>query len=100
MPNARPDLRGEVSQQENPGDGGPVRAQEPALFARVERSSASARNAVSDQPRDDELPINLEKVCYIVVRARQFDVKEEVVEADYGGNQADEGFRQVLEDYG
>jgi hypothetical protein len=54
---------------------------------------------VSDQPRDAELPINLEKVCYIVVRARQFDVKEDVVEADYGGNQADEGFRQVLEDH-
>ncbi len=54
---------------------------------------------MSDEPRDVELPISLEKVCYVVMRARQFEVKEDVVEAEYGGNQSDEAFRQVLEDY-
>jgi hypothetical protein len=43
--------------------------------------------------------INVDTVCRIIVKARQFDVKEGVVEADYGSNPADEGFREVLADY-
>jgi hypothetical protein len=53
---------------------------------------------VSDLRKDAELPINIEKVCHVVVKARQFDAKEGVVEADNGGNQIDDGFRQVLAD--
>jgi hypothetical protein len=53
---------------------------------------------VSDLPKDPELSINVDKVCHVVVKARQFDVKEGVVEPDFGGNQIDEGFRQVLAD--
>jgi hypothetical protein len=49
--------------------------------------------AVATQPT-----VNLEKVCFIVVKARQFDAKEGMVEEDYGGNETDEGFRKVLED--
>lgn len=41
--------------------------------------------------------IAVEKVCRIIVKARQFDAKEDVVEEDYGGNPSDEGFREVLE---
>jgi len=44
--------------------------------------------------------IAVDKVCRIVLKARQFDVKEGVVEADYGANAADEGFRVVLAGYG
>jgi hypothetical protein len=43
--------------------------------------------------------IAVDKVCRIVLKARQFDAKEGVVEADYGANAADEGFREVLADY-
>ena len=44
--------------------------------------------------------IAVDAVCRIVLKARQFDVKEGVVEADYGSNAADEGFRVVLAGYG
>jgi hypothetical protein len=43
--------------------------------------------------------MDLDKICYIVVKAREFDVKEDVVEPDYGSNAADDQFRQVLESY-
>lgn len=49
-------------------------------------------------PRRPE--IDADTVCRIVVKARQFDVKEGVVESDYGANAVDEGFREVLADYG
>ncbi len=45
------------------------------------------------------LNISPDKVCYVVVKAREFHVKEEVVEVDPGSNPADDGMRQVLADY-
>jgi hypothetical protein len=39
---------------------------------------------------------SIDKVCYIVVKAREFDAQEEVVEEDAGSNPADEDFREVL----
>ena len=39
-----------------------------------------------------------EKICFIVVKAREFDVPADVVEEDVGSNQADEDFREVLAD--
>lgn len=48
----------------------------------------------------DTPEIAVDKVCRIVVKARQFDAKEEVVEEDYGSNPADEDFREVLASYG
>jgi hypothetical protein len=56
---------------------------------------------VSDTRKDPpliDLPINVDTVCHVVVKARQFDVKEGVVEPDNGGNQVDDIFRSVLED--
>ena len=44
--------------------------------------------------------ITADKVCRIILKARQFDAKEDVVEEDYGSNPADEGFRPVLASYG
>ena len=46
-----------------------------------------------------ELGIALDTVCSIVVRAREFDAQEAVVEEDYGSNPIDEDFRSVLEAY-
>ncbi len=43
--------------------------------------------------------IATDKVCRIIVKARQFDVKEDVVEEDYGANAADDDFREVLANY-
>ena len=49
------------------------------------------------------MDIALEKVCYIVVKAREFDVKEAPSEEgrgeDRGSNPADEGMVEVLADY-
>ena len=46
-----------------------------------------------------ELGIALDTVCSIVVRAREFDAQEAVVEEDYGSNPIDEDFRSVLTAY-
>ncbi len=45
------------------------------------------------------LEIDPTKVCFIIVKAREFDAKTEVVEPDPGSNPADDGGRAVLEDY-
>ncbi len=45
------------------------------------------------------LQIDPGKVCYLIIKARQFDVKVDVVEPDPGSNPADDGMHGVLEDY-
>ena len=45
------------------------------------------------------LTIALEHVCFLIVKAREFDAKVEVVEPDPGSNPGDEDMREVLEDY-
>jgi hypothetical protein len=53
---------------------------------------------------DTELPpgvvlgINPDKVCHVIVKARAFDVKEDVSDPDSGSNAADDGMADVLED--
>ena len=39
---------------------------------------------------DDEFTISTEKVCFIIVKAREFDVKDTVTEPDPGSNAADD----------
>jgi hypothetical protein len=49
----------------------------------------------------DELPelgINPDKVCHVIAKARQFDVKEPPADEDSGSNPADDGMVDVLED--
>jgi hypothetical protein len=46
-----------------------------------------------------EIDINLEKVCFIIVKAREFDAKVDPVEPDPGSNPGDDGEREILEDY-
>jgi hypothetical protein len=48
---------------------------------------------------DAELTISTEKVCFIIVKAREFDVKDAVTEPDPGSNAADDGQVAVLEDH-
>ncbi len=45
------------------------------------------------------LTIDPSKVCFVIVRAREFDAKEAPVEEDYGSNPADEEMREVLEEF-
>jgi len=56
---------------------------------------------MTDNPDDTPIELNIssEKVCFIIVKAREFDVKVEPVEPDPGSNPADTGEREVIEDY-
>lgn len=45
------------------------------------------------------LELDTDKVCYIVVKARELDVQVAVEEPGYGSDATDEGFRQVLQAY-
>lgn len=46
-----------------------------------------------------EINIDLPKVCFIIIKAREFDAKVDPVEPDPGSNEADDGEREILEDY-
>jgi hypothetical protein len=45
------------------------------------------------------LEVDLEKVCFIVVKAHELDVKVDVTEPAPGSNAADDECREILEDY-
>jgi hypothetical protein len=47
-----------------------------------------------------DLSIATEKVCFIVVKAREFDVKDAVTDPDDASNASDDGMIAVLEDHG
>lgn len=49
---------------------------------------------------DANLTISPEKVCFIIIKAREFDVKEDIEESDPASNPADDKDVEVLEDYG
>jgi hypothetical protein len=46
-----------------------------------------------------DLSISPEKICFIVVKARQFDAKDAVTEPDPGSNASDDGMIEILEDH-
>lgn len=46
-----------------------------------------------------ELSISPEKVCFVIVKAREFDAKDAVTEPDPGSNPSDDGDVSVLEDH-
>ncbi len=52
----------------------------------------------ADAPRP-ALAISPEKVCFIVVKAREFDAKDVVTDPDSGSNASDDGMLSVLEDH-
>ena len=45
------------------------------------------------------LSISSEKVCYLIVKAREFDVQDLEADADSGSNAGDDGMVDVLEDH-
>jgi hypothetical protein len=45
------------------------------------------------------LRVSSEKVCYVVVKAREFDVKVAPEWLDNGSNPTDDGMMRILEDY-
>jgi hypothetical protein len=45
------------------------------------------------------LRVSTEKVCYVVVKAREFDVKVAPEWLDDGSNPSDDGMTRILEDY-
>jgi hypothetical protein len=47
----------------------------------------------------DALTISPEKVCFIIIKAREFDVKDAVTEPDPGSNPSDDKDAAVLEDH-
>ncbi len=54
------------------------------------------------KPAEEEevtLAISPEKVCFIIVKAREFDAKDEVTEPDPGSNPSDDMDVAVLEDH-
>ena len=46
-----------------------------------------------------EINIDPSKVCFIIIKARQFDAKVDPAEPDPGSNEADDGQQEILEDY-
>ena len=52
-------------------------------------------------PVEDEetLTISPEKICFIIVKAREFDAKDQVTESDPGSNPSDDGNTAILEDH-
>jgi hypothetical protein len=46
------------------------------------------------------LSISTDKVCFVIIKAREFDAKDVVTEPDPGSNAADDGMVSVLEDHG
>jgi len=50
---------------------------------------------------NDESPLTIspEKVCFIIIKAREFDAKDEVTEPDPGSNPSDDKDTAVLEEH-
>jgi len=61
------------------------------------KSKSPTPSTDADAP---ELSISPEKVCFIIIKAREFDAKEEVSDPDSGSNPADDKDIDVLEDRG
>ena len=55
---------------------------------------------IEASPNDDvpDLAISPEKVCFVIIKAREFDVKDVVTEPDPGSNPTDDLMIAVLED--
>ena len=54
-----------------------------------------------DSPADDDSPLSIspEQVCFIIIKAREFDAKDEVTEPDAASNPSDDKDIEVLEDH-
>jgi len=60
------------------------------------------KSAQTKSPQDEEtqtLTISPEKVCFVIVKAKEYDAKDEVTEVDPGSNPSDDKDVSVLEDH-
>src|ERR1700692_1031676 len=60
---------------------------------------ATSKTTVRPIDTDQELAISPEKVCFIIVKARELDAKDVVTEPDPGSNPSDDQDAAVLEDH-
>ncbi|GEO87494.1 MULTISPECIES: DUF3775 domain-containing protein [Alphaproteobacteria] len=51
-----------------------------------------------DDPQQTTIEIPVDKVCFLILKAREFDVKEEGTDPDSGSNPSDDAEISVLED--
>jgi hypothetical protein len=61
-----------------------------------------AKSVQTGSPADDDaqvLTISPEKVCFVIIKAREYDAKDEVTEVDPGSNPSDDKDVSVLEDH-
>ncbi len=69
---------------------------------RTEVTTMQARSnqtEIADDENESPLTISPEKVCFIIIKAREFDAKDEVTEPDPGSNPTDDKEVAVLEEH-
>ena len=60
------------------------------------------KSVKAESPADNDaqlLTISPEKVCFVIIKAREYDAKDEVTEVDPGSNPSDDKDVSVLEDH-
>jgi hypothetical protein len=61
-----------------------------------------AKSVPTENPADEDaqiLTISPEKVCFVIIKAREYDAKDEVTEVDPGSNPSDDKDVSVLENH-
>jgi hypothetical protein len=61
--------------------------------------SGMVQFSTQESPTPPTLLISSEKVCFIAMKAREFDVKDVLTDPDDGSNPADDGMIGILEDH-
>ena len=61
------------------------------------RKSKPVEESSSGEP--PELAISPEKVCFVIIKTREFDAKDIVTEPDTASNRSDDKMISVLEDH-
>lgn len=59
----------------------------------------NSREASAPTENEQTLTISPEKVCFVIIKVREFDAKDEVTEPDPGSNPTDDGGAGILEDH-
>ncbi len=57
------------------------------------------QTAATDNDNESSLTISPEKVCFIIMKAKEFDAKDEMTEPDPGSNPADDMDIEILEEH-
>lgn len=78
--------------------GGIHRYQEERATAIATKEVTLENTCLRTPPALVEINISPEKVCYIIVKPREFDAKVEPVEPDPASNPSDDADHEILED--